>query len=85
MTQKNLGFSIDVNDEKDIFCEYSAGYILAIDQKNKEKVFSILNKDQINFLSLGQIKLNTLEINTKKFNYSDILDMYYKNFYKLIN
>ena len=45
----------------------------------------MLNKDQINFLSLGQVKLNTLEINSKKFNYSDMLDMYYKNFYKLIN
>ena len=85
MTQKNLGFSIEVNDEKDIFCEYSAGYILAIDQKNKEEVFSILNKDQINFLSIGQVKLNTFEINSKKFDYSDMLDKYYKNFAKIIN
>ena len=85
MTQKNLGFSIEVNDEKDIFCEYSAGYILAIDQKNKEEVFSLLNKDQINFLSIGQVKLNTFEINSKKFDYSDMLDKYYKNFAKIIN
>ena len=74
-----------VNDEKDIFCEYSAGYILAIDQKNKEEAFSLLNKDQINFLSIGQVKLNTFEINSKKFDYSDILDKYYKNFAKIIN
>ena len=85
MTQKNLGFSIEVNDEKDIFCEYSAGYILALDQKNKEEVFSILNKDQIDFLSLGQVKLNTFEINSKKFNYSDMVEKYNNNFKKITN
>ena len=71
--------------EKDIFCEYSAGYILAVDQKNKEEVFSILNKDQIDFLSLGQVKLNTFEINSKKFEYSDMLEKYNNNFKKIIN
>ena len=85
MTQKNLGFSIEIKDEKDIFCEYSAGYILAINQKNKEEVFSMLNKDKINYLSIGQVRLNTFEINSKNFEYSDMLEKYYKKFEKIIN
>ena len=85
MTQKNLGFSIEINEEKDIFCEYSAGYILAINPKNKEEVFSMLNKNQINYLSMGCVKLNTFEINSKKFEYYDMLEKYNKNFEKIIN
>ena len=85
MTQKNLGFSIEINEEKDIFCEYSAGYILAINSKNKEEVFSMLNQNQINYLSIGHVKLNTFEINSKKFEYSDMLERYNKNFEKIIN
>ena len=73
--------SVDDMKENYIFDLWSK----AIDQKNKEEVFSILNKDQIDFLSLGQVKLNTFEINSKKFNYSDMVNKYYKNFAKIIN
>ena len=85
MTQKTLGFSIMLDDDKDIFCEYSAGYILTIDPKNKDRIVSMLKKEQINFLSIGQVKLDSFEINSKKFNYSDMIEKYYKNFAKIIN
>ena len=85
MTQKKLGFSIMLDDDKDIFCEYSAGYILTIDPKNKDRIVSMLKKERINFLSIGQVKLDSFEINSKKFNYSDMIDKYYKNFAKIIN
>ena len=85
MTQKTLGFSIMLDDDKDIFCEYSAGYILTIDPKNKDRIVSMLKKERINFLSIGQVKLDSFEINSKKFNYSDIIEKYYKNFAKIIN
>ena len=49
MQYKNLGFSIKVNDEKDIFCEYSAGYMIAIDQKIKRKYFHFLTKIKLIF------------------------------------
>lgn len=85
MTQKKLGFSIMLDDDKDIFCEYSAGYILTINPKNKDRIVSMLKKERINFLSIGQVKLDSFEINSKKFNYSDMIDKYYKNFAKIIN
>ena len=85
MTQKKLGFSIMLDDDKDIFCEYSAGYILTIDPKNKDRIVSMLKKERINFLSIGQVNLDSFEINSKKFNYSDMIDKYYKNFAKIIN
>ena len=85
MTQKTLGFSIMLDDDKDIFCEYSAGYILTIDPKNKDRIVSMLKKERINFLSIGQVKLDSFEINSKKFNYSDMIEKYYKNFAKIIN
>ena len=85
MTQKTLGFSIMLEDDKDIFCEYSAGYILTIDPKNKDRIVSMLKKERINFLSIGQVKLDSFEINSKKFNYSDMIEKYYKNFAKIIN
>jgi len=85
MTQKKLGFSIMLDDDKDIFCEYSAGYILTINPKNKDRIVSMLKKARINFLSIGQVKLDSFEINSKKFNYSDMIDKYYKNFAKIIN
>ena len=85
MTQKKLGFSIMLDDDKDIFCEYSAGYILTIDPKNKDRIAAMLKKERINFLSIGQVKLDSFEINSKKFNYSDMIEKYYKNFAKIIN
>ena len=85
MAQKKLGFSIMLDDDKDIFCEYSAGYILTINPKNKDRIVSMLKKERINFLSIGQVKLDSFEINSKKFNYSDMIDKYYKNFAKIIN
>jgi len=85
MTQKKLGFSIMLDDDKDIFCEYSAGYILTINPKNKDRIVSMLKKERINFLSIGQVKLDSFEINSKKFNYSDMIEKYYKNFAKIIN
>jgi len=84
MTYKNLGFSIMLDDD-DIFCEYSAGYILAVHQKNKDEIINLLNKEQINFLSIGQVKRDTFEINSKKLNYSDMIEKYYKNFANIIN
>lgn len=84
MTSKNLGFSIMLDDD-DIFCEYSAGYILAVHQKNKDEIINLLNKEQINFLSIGQVKRDTFEINSKKLNYSDMIEKYYKNFANIIN
>ena len=84
MTYKNLGFSIMLDDD-DIFCEYSAGYILAVHQKNKDEIINLLNKEQINFLSIGQVKRDTFEINSKKLNYSDMIEKYYKNFVNIIN
>ena len=85
MTQKKLGFSIMLDDDKDVFCEYSAGYILTIDPKNKDRIVSMFKKERINFLSIGQVKLDSFEINSKKFNYSDMIEKYYKNFAKIIN
>ena len=45
----------------------------------------MLNKDKINYLSIGQVRLDTFEINSKNFEYSDMLEKYYKNFEKIIN
>ena len=45
----------------------------------------MLNQNQINYLSIGHVKLNTFEINSKKFEYSDMLEKYNNNFKKIIN
>ena len=84
MLQKNYGFNINVRDKFDIFCEYQAGYVLTTHEKNYSTLKKIFEENKIKYQNLGEVTIETIEINSKKFDYFDIMNKYLNNFEKLI-
>ena len=85
MLQKNYGFNINVRDKFDIFCEYQAGYVLTTREKNYSTLKKIFEENKIKYQNLGEVTIETIEINSKKFDYFDIMNKYLNNFEKIIN
>jgi selenophosphate synthetase-related protein len=85
MLQKNYGFNINVRDKFDIFCEYQAGYVLTTHEKNYSTLKKIFEENKIKYQNLGEVTIETIEINSKKFDYFDIMNKYLNNFEKIIN
>ena len=85
MLQKNYGFNINVRDKFDIFCEYQAGYVLTTHEKDYSNLKKIFEENKIKYQHLGKVTVETIEINSKKFDYFDIMNKYLNNFEKIIN
>ena len=85
MLQKNYGFRINVKDKFDMFCEYQAGYIFTIREINYPMLKNAFEKKKLNYQNLGKVTTESIEINSKKFDYFDIINKYLNNFEKTIN
>ena len=79
------GFNINIKDKFDIFCEYQAGYILTINRNDYGSIKNIFEKNQIEYQNIGEVSKESIEINSKKFDYFKILNDYLNNFEKIIN
>ena len=85
MLQKNYGFRINVKDKFDMFCEYQAGYIFTIREINYPMLKNAFEEKKLNYQNLGKVTTESIEINSKKFDYFDIINKYLNNFEKTIN
>ncbi len=85
MLQKNYGFRINVKDKFDMFCEYQAGYIFTIREINFPMLKNAFEEKKLNYQNLGKVTTESIEINSKKFDYFDIINKYLNNFEKTIN
>ena len=85
MSQKNYGFRINVKDKFDMFCEYQAGYIFTIREINYPMLKNAFEEKKLNYQNLGKVTTESIEINSKKFDYFDIINKYLNNFEKTIN
>jgi len=85
MQYKDMGFRVKVPDPIDLFCEYSAGYVIEIRSKDFEEVTSFLTKKGAEYLEIGEIIKEGIEINSKKFDYFDIMNKYRNDFEKIIS
>lgn len=85
MLQKNYGFRINVKDKFDMFCEYQAGYIFTIREINYPMLKNAFEEKKLNYQNLGKVTTENIEINSKKFDYFDIINKYLNNFEKTIN
>ena len=85
MQYKNMGFKVNIPDPIDLFCEYSAGYVIEIKNEDLNNVTSYLSKNGVGYFEIGEIIRENIEINSKKFDYFDIINNYHNNFEKIIN
>ena len=85
MQYKDMGFKVNIPDPIDLFCEYSAGYVIEIRNENLNNVTSFLSKNGVGYFEIGEIIKENIEINSKKFDYFDIINNYHNNFEKIIN
>ena len=85
MQYKDMGFKVNMPDPIDLFCEYSAGYVIEIRNEDLSNVSSFLSKNGVGYLEIGEIIKENIEINSKKFDYFDIINNYHNNFEKIIN
>ena len=85
MQYKDMGFKVNIPDPIDLFCEYSAGYVIEIRNENLNNVTSFLSKNGVGYFEIGEIIRENIEINSKKFDYFDIINNYHNNFEKIIN
>lgn len=85
MLQKNYGFRINIKDKFDMFCEYQAGYIFTIREVNYPMLKNAFEEKKLNYQNLGKVTTESIEINSKKFDYFDIINKYLNNFEKTIN
>ena len=85
MLQKNYGFRINIKDKFDMFCEYQAGYIFTIREINYPMLKNAFEEKKLNYQNLGKVTTESIEINSKKFDYFDIINKYLNNFEKIIN
>jgi phosphoribosylformylglycinamidine synthase len=85
MLQKNYGFRINIKDKFDMFCEYQAGYIFTIREINYPMLKNAFEEKKLNYQNLGKVTTESIEINSKKFDYFDIINKYLNNFEKTIN
>ena len=85
MQYKDMGFKVNIPDPIDLFCEYSAGYVIEIRNEDLNNVSSFLSKNGVGYFEIGEIIRENIEINSKKFDYFDIINNYHNNFEKIIN
>jgi phosphoribosylformylglycinamidine synthase len=85
MQYKDMGFKVNIPDPIDLFCEYSAGYVIEIRNEDLNSVTSFLSKNGVGYSEIGEIIRENIEINSKKFDYFDIINNYHNNFEKIIN
>ncbi len=85
MQYKDMGFRVNIPDPVDLFCEYSAGYVIEIRNEDLDNVTSFLSKNGVGYFEIGEIIRENIEINSKKFDYFDIINNYHNNFEKIIN
>ena len=85
MLQKNYGFRINIKDKFDMFCEYQAGYIFTIREIHYPMLKNAFEEKKLNYQNLGKVTTESIEINSKKFDYFDIINKYLNNFEKTIN
>ena len=85
MQYKDMGFKVNIPDPIDLFCEYSAGYVIEIRNEDLNNVSSFLSKNGVGYFEIGEIIRENIEINSKKFDYLDIINNYHNNFEKIIN
>ncbi len=85
MQYKDMGFKVNIPDPIDLFCEYSAGYVIEIRNEDLNNVTSFLSKNGVGYFEIGEIIRENIEINSKKFDYFDIINNYHNNFEKIIN
>ena len=85
MLQKNYGFRINIKDKFDMFCEYQAGYIFTIREINYPMLKNAFEEKKLTYQNLGKVTTESIEINSKKFDYFDIINKYLNNFEKTIN
>ena len=85
MINKDLGFKIQIQNIIDLFCEFSAGYVISINKNNIKKVSEISKKNNIDLNKLGVVKKSTIDINEHKINFNDLYRKYKKNFEGIIH
>ncbi len=85
MIKKDLGFKIEIQNLINLFCEFSAGYVISINKKNKEKISEISKKNNIELYKLGVVKKSTIDINNQKIDFKDVYSKYKKNFENIIH
>ena len=85
MINKDLGFKIQIKNIIDLFCEFSAGYVISINKNNIKKVSEISKKNNIDLNKLGVVKKSTIDINEHKINFNDLYRKYKKNFESIIH
>ena len=85
MIKKDLGFKIEIQNLINLFCEFSAGYVISINKKNKEKISEISKKNNIELYKLGVVKKSTIDINNQKIDFKDVYTKYKKNFENIIH
>ena len=85
MQYKDMGFKVNMPDPIDLFCEYSAGYVIEIRNEDLNNVSSFLSENGVGYFEIGEIIKENIEINSKKFDYFDIINNYHNNFEKIIN
>ena len=85
MQYKDMGFKVNMPDPIDLFCEYSAGYVIEIRNEDLNNVSSFISENGVGYFEIGEIIKENIEINSKKFDYFDIINNYHNNFEKIIN
>jgi len=85
MIKKDLGFKIEIQNLINLFCEFSAGYVISINKKNKEKISEISKKNNIELYKLGVVKKSTIDINNQKIDFKYVYTKYKKNFENIIH
>ena len=85
MIKKDLGFKIEIQNLINLFCEFSAGYVISINKKNKEKISEISKKNNIELYKLGVVKKSIIDINNQKIDFKDVYTKYKKNFENIIH
>ena len=55
MQYKDMGFKVNIPDPIDLFCEYSAGYVIEIRNEDLDNVTSFLSKNAVGHFEIGEI------------------------------
>jgi hypothetical protein len=59
--------------------------VIEIRNEDLNNVTSFLGKNGVEYFEIGEIIRENIEINSKKFDYFDIINNYHNNFEKIIN
>ena len=85
MIEKDYGFTVELPNKFDLFCEYRAGYIITVKEDELSKVCNYLSKNNVSHSNIGLVSNETIKINSKVFDYFEIKGKYLDNFEKIIN